>query len=120
MKKIVIRLLIALVVLVILVALSIHLFLDGAVKRQVQTTGTKLTQVEVKLNFVHISLLSGSGKLKDFSMANPQGFSSNPAIAVGTASLALQPSSVLSPKVLIHSVNLEGPEISLEGTLQAI
>jgi hypothetical protein len=120
MKKIILRVLIALVVMVVLVVLGVRFFMDGAIRQEVQTIGSKLTKVEVKLNSVHISLLSGAGALKGFSMANPQGFSSNSAIAFGTASVALQPSSVLSPKVLIRSVTLEAPEISLEGTLQAI
>jgi len=63
-------------------------------------------------------LLSGSGKIKGLSVANPQGFSNNKAIEVGTASLALKPSSVLSSKVLVQSVNVDGPEISFEISLQ--
>ncbi len=118
MKKIVVRLLILVVVLILLAALSVHLFLDKAVQREAEQTGQKLTKVEVGLKFVHISLLSGSGKIKGLSVANPQGFSNNKAIEVGTASLALKPSSVLSSKVLVHSVNVEGPEISFEISLQ--
>src|SRR2546423_15569377 len=121
MKKIIIRLLIAVVVLVLLAALCVHLFLDKAVQHQAETTGSKLTQVPVKLKFVHISLLSGSGKIKGLSVANPQGFSdSTPAIAVGTASLALQPGSVLSQKVIIHSINVQAPEIEFEVSMQGI
>src|SRR4051812_16768522 len=112
MKKIVVRLLIALVVLILLAALSVHLFLDKAVQRTAESTGQRLTKVEVGLKFVHISLLSGSGKIKGLSVANPPGFSSSKAIEVGTASLALKPGSVLSSKVLVHSINVEGPEIS--------
>lgn len=118
MKKFIVRLLIAVVVLILLAALSVHLFLDKAIQREAQSTGQKLTKVEVGLNFVHISLLSGSGKIKGLSVANPQGFSSNKAIEVGTASLALKPSSVFSSKVLVQSINVEGPEISFEISLQ--
>src|SRR5258706_4646193 len=118
MKKIVVRLLILVVVLILLAALSVHLFLDKAVQREAEQTGQKLTKVEVKLKFVHISLLSGSGKIKGLSVANPQGFSDKRAIEVGTASLALKPASVLSSKVLVNSINLEGPEISFEVSLQ--
>jgi hypothetical protein len=118
MKKIVVRLVILLVVLILLAALSVHLFLDKAVQHQAESTGQKLTKVEVGLKFVHISLLSGSGKIKGLSVANPEGFSSNKAIQVGTASLTLKPGSVLSSKVIIPSVNVEGPEISFEISMQ--
>src|SRR2546421_521324 len=118
MKKIVVRLIILIVVLMLLAALSVHLFLDKAVQREAERTGQRLTKVEVGLKFVHISLLSGSGKIKGLSVANPQGFSSNKAMEVGTASLALKPGSVLSRKVIIPSINVEGPEISFEISMQ--
>jgi len=118
MKKIIVRLVIALVVVVLLAALGMHFFLDKAIQREAERTGQNLTKVDVKLKFVHISLLSGSGKIKGLSVANPQGFSDKRAIEVGTASLALKPGSVLSSKVLVHSINVEGPEISFEVSLQ--
>ena len=63
MKKILLRLCLALVVLVVLICLGIHFFLDSAVKKGVETIGPKLTKVNVQLDGVHISLLSGSGKI---------------------------------------------------------
>jgi uncharacterized protein involved in outer membrane biogenesis len=118
MKKIVIGIVIALVVLVGLGALSIHLFLDGAVKRGVEKVGPKLTKVDVKLESVNLSLLSGSGKLKGLVVGNPEGYKSPSAINVGTATLTLKPRSVLSDKVIINSFTLEGPEITFETDLR--
>ena len=117
MKKLIIRLGIAVVVLIVLVALGVHLFLDGAVKRGVETVGPKITKVNVKLEGVNISILSGSGKIKGLLIGNPEGFKSASAIQVGSAHLALKPTSVLSEKIVIHTINLEGPEITLEGGL---
>jgi uncharacterized protein involved in outer membrane biogenesis len=117
MKKILVRLCVALVVLIVLVALGVHFFLDSAVKKGVETVGPKLTKVDVKLDGVHISLLSGSGKLKGLVVGNPDPYKSPHSISVGTAALELKPSSLLADKLIIKSINVEAPEITFEGGL---
>jgi len=117
MKKILLRICIALVVLIILIALGVHFFLDGAVKKGVETLGPKMTKVDVKLDSVHISLLSGSGKIKGLVVGNPDPYKTPHAISVGTASLSLKPGSLLSDKLIITSINVEAPEITFEGGL---
>src|SRR5262249_23170913 len=47
-------------------------------------------------------------------VGNPTGFKSPSAIQVGTASLSLEPKSVFSDKVIIHSINVQQPEITFE------
>jgi len=120
MKKIIRFVLIAVVVLILLVVLGVHFFLDGAIKRGVETIGPKLTKTEVKLNSVSLSLLSGSGKIKGLVVGNPEGFKTPSAISVGNASLALQPKSLLSDKVVVNSILLEGPEITFETDLKSV
>src|SRR5690349_11115539 len=101
MKKIIFRLLIALFVLFILALLAVRLFLDAAIKRGVETVGPMVTKVDVKLDSASLSLLSGSGKIKGLVVGNPAGFKTPSAISVGTASLALEPRSLLSDKIVI-------------------
>src|SRR5439155_11459191 len=113
------RVLIALVLVVLLGALAVRLFLDAAIKRGAETIGPKLTQTDVKLDAVSLSLLSGSGKIKGLVVGNPEGFKTPSAITVGTASLAVKPASLLSDKVLIQSINVQGPEITFETDLRA-
>jgi uncharacterized protein involved in outer membrane biogenesis len=118
MKKLLIRLSIALIVLLVLGIIAIGLFLDKAVKRGVETVGPMLTQVEVKVDSVSLSILSGAGKIKGLLVGNPPGYKSTSAIQVGTASLALQPGSVFSDKVVIKSINVQAPEITFETGLK--
>lgn len=118
MKKIIVRVLVALVILVILAGVAVALFLDTAIKRGIETAGPMLAKVEVKLDSVNLSLLSGSGKLKGLFVGNPQGFKTASAIQVATASLALEPRSLFSDKVVIRSIDLEGPEITFETDLK--
>jgi uncharacterized protein involved in outer membrane biogenesis len=118
MKKLIIRLLIALVVLIIVAGLGVRLFLDAAIKRGVETFGPKLTKVDIKLQSVNLSLLSGSGSIKGLVVGNPEGFKEPSAIRVGYASLTLKSSSVFSDKIIIKSIKVEGPEITYETTLK--
>jgi len=117
MKKLLIRLLIGLVVVVIIVVVAIGLFLDSAIKKGVETVGPKVTKVDVKLDGVSLSLLSGSGKIKGFVLGNPPGYQTPHAISVGSASVSIQPSSIFSDKVVIKSIRIESPEITYEGGL---
>ncbi|MCX6924559.1 MAG: AsmA family protein [Verrucomicrobia bacterium] len=118
MKKIIVRLVIALLVVVILAMLAVGLFLDRAIKTGVETFGPKLAKVDVKLQSVSLSLLSGSGTIKGLVVGNPAGFKTPSAISVGTASLSLKPGSLLSDKIVIKSINVQGPEITFETDLK--
>ena len=119
MKKLVIRLLIALVVVVILAVLAVSLFLDRAIKASVETIGPKLAGVDIKLQSVSLSLLSGSVSLKGVVVGNPEGFKTPSAINVGTTSVTLKPGSLLSSKIVVTSIKVERPEITFETDLRA-
>ena len=117
MKKILVRIGVAVVVLMVLVALGIHFFLDSAVKRGVEGVGSKLTKVDVKLAGVHISLLSGAGKINGLVVGNPEPYKTPHSISVGSVALELKPSSLLGDKLIIKSMIVEAPEITFEGGL---
>jgi uncharacterized protein involved in outer membrane biogenesis len=114
MKKFIVGSLIALVVVVVLAVLAVGLFLDKAIKSGVETLGPKLTKTDVTLRSVNLSLLSGSGTIKGLVIGNPQGYKTSSAIKVGTASLSLEPRSLLSDKIVVRSINVQGPEITFE------
>ena len=67
---------------------------------------------------VSLSPFSGRGQLKGLVVGNPEGFKTPTAIQVGSVGVALQPSSVLSDKVVIQTITVAGPEITLEQTPQ--
>ena len=62
--------------------------------------------------------MSGSGSIKGLVVGNPQGFKTPSAIKVGTASLSLEPRSLLSDKIIVRSINVQGPEITFETDLR--
>lgn len=115
MKKILLKVGIGLVILIILGVLAVSLFLDSAVKRGIETFGPRMTKVSVKLDNVSLSMLSGSGTIKGLSVGNPEGYKTPQAISVGSATLALQPGSLLGDKLVIHKIEVLAPEITFEG-----
>lgn len=114
MKKIIIGVIVALVVIVIAVVAGIAFFLDGAIKKGVETVGPQVTKVDVKLNSASLSLLSGAGSIKGLVVGNPEGYKSPHAISLGSASLAVSPGSVFSDKIIVKSIRVEAPEIIYE------
>jgi len=117
MKKFLVRGIIVLIILIILAALGVHFFLDAAIKRGVETIGPRVTKVDVKVDAITLSILSGSGRIRGLVVGNPPGFKTPSAIHVGTASLALVPGTLLNDKVVIKSINVEAPEITFETDL---
>jgi hypothetical protein len=118
MKKLLIRVAFGLVVLILLALVTLGLFLDRAIKSGVETAGPKLAKVDVRLESVNVSLLSGSGSVKGLVVGNPEGYKTPHAISVGRASVALRPGSLLSDKIVIRSIRIESPEIIFEGGLR--
>jgi hypothetical protein len=120
MKKLLKFFIVAVLVLILLAVLGVHFFLDDAIKKGFNTMGPKVTKVDTRLDAVSISIMSGSGKMKGLFIGNPEGYKSPSAIQVGSSSFAVQPGSLLSDKVIVKSVRIEAPEVTLEGDLKGI
>jgi uncharacterized protein involved in outer membrane biogenesis len=115
MKKILLWGGVLLLVLVAAAAICVGLFLDKAIKKSVETVGPQLTKVSITLDDVSLSILSGSGRIRGLVVGNPEGYKAPQAISVGTASLAVKPSSLFSDKIVVRSINVQAPEITFEG-----
>jgi len=114
MKKWIIRILLALVILGIVAVVAVGLSLDSAIKRGVEYYGPQVTKVDVKLGGVSLSIFSGSGSVKGLVIGNPEGYTTPQAISVGNSSVAIMPGSVFSDKVVVKSIRVEAPEVTFE------
>jgi hypothetical protein len=115
MKKIIVRVVIGAAVLLVVAVAAIWISLGSIVKKGVETVGPQITKVDVKLDSASVSILGGAGSIKGLTVGNPPGYTSPHAISVGTASLSVKPMSVLSDKVIVRSIKVEGPEVIFEG-----
>src|SRR5258708_37148288 len=117
MKKIIVRLFLIVAVLLIAALVAVFFSLNSIVKKGVETLGPQMTKVEVRLGSADISPLSGSGQLKKLFVGNPEGYKTPSAIQIGSVKVAVKVGSVLSDTIVVDEINIEGPEITLEGTL---
>jgi hypothetical protein len=114
MKKIV-SILVVLLVVAVLAVVGVAFFLGSIVKKGVETVGSKVAQVPVRLDSANISVLSGNGSLKGLFVANPEGFKSPSAIEAGEINVSIVPGSALSDVFVVRSVQVISPVITLEG-----
>src|SRR5207253_2422966 len=92
--------------------------LGSVVKAGVEKVGPMVTKVPVKLDGAAVSLFSGKGTLKGLEVGNPEGFKTPNAIKVGSVGIEVVPKSVFGDKIIVHSVNVQGPEITYETDLK--
>jgi hypothetical protein len=117
MKKFILRLIVVLIVLVVVVVVAAFLSLNSIVKKAVDTYGPQMTKVEVRLGSADLSPFSGSGKLSQLFVGNPDGYKTPFAIQLGSVDLAVEIGSVFHDTVIVDEINIQQPEITLEGTL---
>jgi len=120
MKKIKKILLIAVIVVVVLgiaAVVFVGLFLDKIVKTGIETVAPTITQTTVTVDSVNISALSGSAGINGMIIGNPDptSYKSTNAISLGKAAVSVEPKSLLSDKIIIHSVEIRAAEINFEG-----
>jgi len=117
MKKLILKILAGVVVLIIVALVAIFFSLNSIVKKGVETVGPQLAKVDVQLKRASLSPMSGKGQLTGLVIGNPEGYKTPSAISVGDVKMALEVSSVFSDTVVVDSVNIQAPEVTLEGSL---
>jgi len=117
LKKVIIIAVIVVVVLGIAAVVFAGLFFDKIAKTGIETVAPTITQTTVTVEGVHISALSGSASIKGFVIGNPDpaSYKSSNAISLGKAAVSVVPSSILSDKIVVRSIEVRAPEITLEG-----
>lgn len=121
MKKAVKFVILAIFLLIIAAIIAAHFFLDGAITKGFNTVGPTITKTDTHIDAASLSILSGSGRMKGLYIGNPAGYQTNAfAIRVGSSSFAVKPASIFSPKVVVRSVVIDGPEVDLESDLRSV
>lgn len=109
---------------VLFLVLFIALFFVGSgwinslVKRGVETVGPQVTQSDVTLERVSLSIFSGSGRLSNLRVGNPEGFSDEDIIILGEVDLRLAPMSLLSDTIVIERLYVHAPRLRIEQSLK--
>ena len=104
----------AIVVLLIVVVVVGISKLGPLVKAAVNTYGPKITNTELRVDDVGISLFSAQAKLKNFFLGNPKGFKSPSAMKVGSVFVDVDEGSITKDTIIINQVEVAAPEITYE------
>lgn len=115
MRKLIIG---ASVLLAVIVGGLFYLFssIDGIVKTVIERVGTQVTGVKVSVGSVAIRLSEGKAAIKGLSVANPPGFSANPAIKFGEISVTLDTASLNRNPIVISEILVAAPAVALEAS----
>lgn len=104
------------VLVTLIVGAAVFLFssLDAIVKKVIEDVGTQVAGVKVSVGGVKISLSEGKGSISGLTVANPPGFSSDPAIRFGEISLALDTGSLTKNPVVVKDIAVASPFVGYE------
>lgn len=105
------------IVLVLVIAggvLFLYTNLDRLVAGVIEREGTEATQTNVSVGEVSIDLQAGSAGISRLAVANPQGFSDQPAIALEDFAIDLDPMAVTADPLVIESVTVDGARLLVE------
>lgn len=116
MIKLLFKLIFTLIILVVLAVCGIYYHAGEIIKTAVEKFAPQVTQTDVKLNNVDISLFNGRIALNGLSVANPAGYGAEKAFGVGNVVVTFDPKSFLTDKIVINQVLIEGTQVSAEAT----
>ena len=108
------KIIIAVVVLIIAIAGGVFVYFDSIVKSGIEVVGSRVLGTQVTVDSVGVSPLNGSGSISGLTVANVDGFNSDYAFQLGSLSVDINASTVLSDVVEIESVQIIQPRINYE------
>lgn len=118
MKKLLLRVAIVLAILLVVTVTVSAYSLGNVVKNRIERGGSKVAQVDVRLDKAEVWLILGRAQIKDLVVGNPAGWKSKVAVQVNDITIRIIPTSVLSSKPIIDSIVIKSPDVTFEGSLK--
>jgi uncharacterized protein involved in outer membrane biogenesis len=105
---------VAAVVIIVVVVLFVALAsVDSIVKAAIERVGSDVTQTEVTVDDVEISLTSGEGTIRGLVIGHPQGFEER-MIRIGEARIVLDIGTLTSDTIVIKEIAVTAPQVTVE------
>ena len=114
MKKLLVRLVLAVVVLVVVAGVVGYLWLDTIAKEAVQRGGTYAMGVDTTVDKVSLRPFAGQLQMQGLNVANPKGFSGVHLMQTGTFELELVPSSLMDKTIVLKKFELDGLDMYID------
>ncbi len=113
MKKI-LAVVVGLIILLVLVVGALLLSLNGVVLKTVNGAAPALLGVPVTLRHADISLLQGRATLQELHVGNPEGFKTDGLLDLGSLSVHIDNSTLLSDTIVIREILIDGLVVTYE------
>lgn len=114
LKKTFLVVLVVIIVLVLLIAGSIKLYGDRALRVAIETVGTKVLKVPVTLEKISFSIRKGTVDMENLVVANPAGYEHPNLLELGHLSVEADIRSFLSDTVVIKNIILNDMTVVIE------
>ncbi len=103
-------------VLVVLIGalVVIRLSLESMIVAGVETLAPKVTGVKVEIASMKLVLRRGELKLKGFTLGDPKGYEMPFAVKAGRVFVKIQPLSLLSGKIIVDKIEIDGVDVNYE------
>ncbi|MDA0239339.1 MAG: hypothetical protein O3A84_04835 [Proteobacteria bacterium] len=89
-------------------------FAGDIIKKTVETLGPELTQAEVTLDKVDLSLTSGEATLTGLVIRNPKGFKTPHTFVLGEVAVKIDTGTITSDTIVINQVIIDSPDVIAE------
>jgi len=114
MKKFLVRLVLAVIVIVVVAGVVGYIYLDIIAKKAVETGGTYAMGVDTTVNKVSLRPFAGQLQMQGLKVANPKGFSGVHLMQTGTFELEMVPSSLMDKTILLKKFELDGLDMYID------
>jgi len=112
--KKVLKWILCLILLLVLILVGVYFAAGALIKTAVSTVVPPITQTTASLADVDISLFSGKVSLQGLQIGNPAGFSDKNVFELKEITVLFDPKSILTDKVFIQSVKIDGVTVNAE------
>jgi hypothetical protein len=113
-SKVIVGVAVLLLLLVLGGAWFLYSNLDSLVAGVIERQGSKATQTEVEVGSVSIDLQAGTAGISSLAVANPEGFSDQPAITLEDFAIELNPMAVTADPLVVHRIRVNGAHLLVE------
>ena len=112
--KLILKIFAGIVFVFILTLSGVYMGRNTLIKHAVEKVGPKFTQTTVELGEVDFQPFQGHLMLKGLHIGNPEGFSDKELFSLGKITVDLLPKTVLSNKIIINQIAVDGVFASYE------
>ncbi|MFC1467642.1 AsmA family protein [Verrucomicrobiota bacterium] len=106
-------------VFIVVILLVVSFGLGGIIKKAVTTVGPKALGAPIELQSVRVSPFTGLVHLKGLVVGNPEGFHTDSAAQIGEFKVQVKLMSLLTDKIVVKEILIDGPQITYEKSLKS-